>query len=92
MHAIAALSASKSNRRKSFSAHVRLGERGAPVKSCVTATTFTHDFFAGVVSQTLEGGGEAQRKAPGRPDGVAGKQPLKVDHVQNVIEILPVGL
>ena len=40
----------------------------------------------------LEVGGKAQGEASRRPDGVAGKQPAEVDHVENVGKILSVDL
>jgi hypothetical protein len=71
MHAAAGVSASKNNRRKSFSAHVRWCERGAPLKSCATETTFTYGFLAGPTSD-LKGVGLGKTTAyvwgwPGKP-------------------------
>jgi len=40
----------------------------------------------------LEVGCEAQRKASGRPDGVAGEQTAEVDYVKDVGEVLTVDL
>ena len=45
-----------------------------------------------VIQMCLEVGGEAQSEAARRADGVAGKQPAKINHIQNVIQVLAIRL
>ena len=35
---------------------------------------------------------QPQHKTPRRPDRVSGKQPAKIDHIQNICQVLPVRL